>query len=26
MYIHVPFHFNPLRELEWMIRTLGIFK
>jgi len=26
MYIHVPFHFNPIRELEWMIRALGIFK
>jgi len=26
MYIRVPFHFNPIRELEWMIRTLGIFK
>jgi len=26
MYIPVPFHFNPIRELEWMIRTLGIFK
>jgi len=26
MYIRVPFHFNPVRELEWMIRTLGIFK
>jgi len=26
MYIRVPFHFNPIRELEWMIRALGIFK
>jgi len=26
MYISVPFHFNPIRELEWMIRALGIFK
>jgi len=26
MYIRVPFHFNPIRELEWMVRTLGIFK
>jgi len=26
MYIPVPFHFNPVRELEGMIRTLGIFK
>ncbi|MFP3284570.1 MAG: hypothetical protein RXP89_00680 [Nitrososphaeria archaeon] len=26
MYIRVPFHFNPVRELEWMIRALGIFK
>jgi len=25
MYIHVPFHFNPIRELEWMIRAPGIF-
>jgi hypothetical protein len=26
---HAPtcaFHFNPVRELEWMIRALGIFK
>jgi hypothetical protein len=26
MYIHVPFHFNLVRELEGMIRALGIFK
>jgi len=26
MYIPVPFHFNPIRELEGMIRALGIFK
>jgi hypothetical protein len=26
MHIRVPFHFNPIRELEWMIRALGIFK
>jgi len=26
MYMRVPFHFNPIRELEWMIHALGIFK
>jgi len=26
MHIRVPFHFNPVRELEGMIRALGIFK
>jgi len=26
MYISVSFHFNPVRELEWMIRALDIFK
>jgi hypothetical protein len=26
MYIGVPFHFNPIGELDGMIRTLGIFK
>jgi len=25
MYIPVPFHFNPVRELEGMIRAPGIF-
>ncbi|MFP3137748.1 MAG: hypothetical protein RXS42_05900, partial [Nitrososphaeria archaeon] len=25
MHVRVPFHFNPVRELEWMIRALGIF-
>jgi len=24
--MHIQFHFNPIRELEWMIRTLGIFR
>jgi hypothetical protein len=26
MHARVPFHFNPVRELEGMIRALGIFK
>jgi len=26
MHVRVPFHFNPVRELEGMIRALGIFK
>jgi len=26
IYIRVPFHFNPVRELEWTISTFGIFK
>jgi len=24
--LYIQFHFNPIRELEWMIRTLGISK
>jgi hypothetical protein len=23
--MHIQFHFNPIRELEWMIRALGAF-
>ncbi|MFP3209431.1 MAG: hypothetical protein RXR82_07035 [Nitrososphaeria archaeon] len=26
MHVRVPFHFNPVRELEGMIRALGTFK
>jgi len=26
MYIGISFHFDPIGELEWMIRALGIFK
>jgi hypothetical protein len=26
MHVRVPFHFNPVRELEGMIRALGIFR
>jgi len=26
MHIGISFHFDPIGELEWMIRALGIFK
>jgi len=26
MHVRVPFHFNPIRELEGMIRALGVFR